>query len=95
MTYVDVDTTSHDRVAVVTLNRPERLNALGATLVGEATAAFRSLSRERPVSAADERRTAILRAGILLGRRPQRRGGLRLRHAQRPRPGGRARRLTL
>jgi enoyl-CoA hydratase len=50
MAYVDVDTT-RDRIAVVTLNRPDRLNALGATLVGEVTAAVRELSRDRNVSA--------------------------------------------
>jgi enoyl-CoA hydratase len=50
MAFVDVDT-SRPQVAVVTLNRPERLNSLGAALVGEATAAFRQLSRERSVSA--------------------------------------------
>jgi enoyl-CoA hydratase len=50
MAYVDVDT-SHERIAVVTLNRPDRLNALGPTLVGEVTAAFRGLSRDRDVSA--------------------------------------------
>jgi enoyl-CoA hydratase len=49
MAYVDVDTT-RDRIAVVTLNRPDRLNALGATLVGEVTAAVRELSRDRNVS---------------------------------------------
>jgi enoyl-CoA hydratase len=50
MTYVDVEV-GPNRVATVTLNRPERLNALGATLVGEATAALRRLSRERDVGA--------------------------------------------
>jgi enoyl-CoA hydratase len=50
MAHVDVDTT-RDRIAVVTLNRPDRINALGATLVGEVTAAVRGLSRDRNVSA--------------------------------------------
>jgi enoyl-CoA hydratase len=50
MAYVDVDT-SRDRIAVVTLDRPDRLNALGPTLVGEVTDAFRGLSRDREVSA--------------------------------------------
>lgn len=50
MPYVDVEIGAN-HVATVTLNRPERLNAMGATLVADATAAFRELSRERSVAA--------------------------------------------
>lgn len=50
MSYVDVEV-GDNRVAVVTLNRPERLNALGPTLVAEATAAFRSLDRDHRAAA--------------------------------------------
>jgi enoyl-CoA hydratase/carnithine racemase len=50
MDYVEVH---HDGpVAVVTLNRPERLNALGTILVGEITETFRALHRDRSVRAA-------------------------------------------
>ena len=50
MSYVDVEI-GDNLVAIVSLNRPQRLNALGPTLVAEATAAFRSLSRDRSVAA--------------------------------------------
>lgn len=40
-----------DRIAVVTLNRPERLNALSMTLVTEIKEAFASLHRDRSVDA--------------------------------------------
>jgi enoyl-CoA hydratase len=49
MGYVEVQT--QDRVAVVTLNRPERLNALGPQLTGELIDAFRALHRDRDVGA--------------------------------------------
>jgi enoyl-CoA hydratase len=50
MAHVDIDT-SRAPTAIVTLDRPDRLNALGPTLVGEVTAAFRSLGRDRSVRA--------------------------------------------
>lgn len=40
-----------DRVAVVTMNRPDRLNALSASMVGAITTAFRDLHRDRRVDA--------------------------------------------
>jgi enoyl-CoA hydratase len=49
MGYVEVQT--QDRVAVVTLNRPERLNALGPQLTGELIAVFHALHRDREVGA--------------------------------------------
>jgi enoyl-CoA hydratase len=48
MEFVQVATV--DGVATVTLNRPERLNALGTRLVGEVIDAFRALHRDRDVS---------------------------------------------
>ena|SRR5438309_489189 len=49
MEFVQVATA--DRIAAVTLNRPDRLNALGTRLVGEVKDAFRSLHRNRNVDA--------------------------------------------
>jgi enoyl-CoA hydratase/carnithine racemase len=49
MGYVDVEVA--DRIAVVTLNRPERLNALGTELIADAVEAFRTLHRDRDVGA--------------------------------------------
>jgi enoyl-CoA hydratase len=49
MDHIDVRT--EDRVAIVTLNRPDRLNALGTELVGELIDTFRTLHRERDVGA--------------------------------------------
>ncbi|MGI9601983.1 MAG: enoyl-CoA hydratase/isomerase family protein [Acidimicrobiales bacterium] len=46
MTFVDIDR-SNPTVPVVTLNRPERLNALGTVLVAELKAAMGGLSRDR------------------------------------------------
>jgi enoyl-CoA hydratase len=42
---------SRPRVAVVTMNRPDRLNALSAALVGDLKAAFAALNRDRDTSA--------------------------------------------
>ena len=47
--YVTVE--RRDRVAVVTLDRPDRLNALGADLVSGVIEAFRRLHRDREVGA--------------------------------------------
>jgi len=49
MPYVDMRT--EDRVAIVTMNRPERLNALGPALIAELTDTFRRLHRERDIGA--------------------------------------------
>jgi enoyl-CoA hydratase len=49
MQYIDVRT--QDRVAVVTMNRPDRLNALGPQLTGELIDTFRHLHRERDIGA--------------------------------------------
>jgi enoyl-CoA hydratase/carnithine racemase len=46
-----VDVSIDDGVAVVTLNRPERLNALGTELVAGLTDSFRALHRDRSVGA--------------------------------------------
>jgi enoyl-CoA hydratase len=50
MGYVEVDR-SRAEVPVVTLNRPEHLNALSATLVSEAKSAFAALNRDRATAA--------------------------------------------
>jgi enoyl-CoA hydratase len=50
MEYVDVDR-SHPAVPVVTLNRPDRVNALSTELVTDAKAAFASLNRDRVTAA--------------------------------------------
>ena len=47
MQYVQVR--DHDQVAVVTMNRPERLNALGPQLTQELIDTFRHLHRAREV----------------------------------------------
>ena len=49
MPYVDVDR-SRGRIAIVTLNRPERLNALSASMVSDIKAAFAGLTRDRDVA---------------------------------------------
>jgi enoyl-CoA hydratase len=49
MDYVAVR--NEERVAVVTLDRPDRLNALGSELVGELIETFRRLHRDRDVGA--------------------------------------------
>jgi len=49
MTYVDVRTDG--RVAVVTMSRPDRLNALGPQLTGELIDTFHALHREREIGA--------------------------------------------
>jgi enoyl-CoA hydratase len=46
-----VEVRRQDRVAVVTMNRPERLNALGPQLIGELIETFRALHRDREVGA--------------------------------------------
>ena len=48
MDLVDIDRRD-DRIAVVTLQRPERRNALSMTMVSEIKAAFASLHRDRAV----------------------------------------------
>jgi enoyl-CoA hydratase len=48
MSYVEVDHDSND-CAVVTLNRPDRLNALSPTMTGDIVRAFHSLQRDRAV----------------------------------------------
>jgi enoyl-CoA hydratase len=50
MPFVVIDR-SHPRVPVVRLNRPERINALGASLVADAKAAFAELHRDRDAAA--------------------------------------------
>jgi enoyl-CoA hydratase len=50
MRYVEVDTT-RSSVPVVTLSRPDHLNALSASLVADAKDAFASLTRARQVAA--------------------------------------------
>jgi enoyl-CoA hydratase len=49
MQYVEVRT--QDRIAIVTMNRPDRLNALGPQLTGELIEAFRMLHRRRDIGA--------------------------------------------
>jgi enoyl-CoA hydratase len=49
MDYVSVR--NEERVAVVTLDRPDRLNALGSELVGELIDTFRRLHRDREIGA--------------------------------------------
>lgn len=50
MSFVDIDRRD-DRIAVLTLNRPDRLNALSMTLVSEIKDAFASLHRDRRIDA--------------------------------------------
>ncbi len=49
MSFAAVDR-SHPRVPVVTMNRPERLNALSASMVADLKAAFDELHRDREVA---------------------------------------------
>ncbi|MCF2527909.1 enoyl-CoA hydratase/isomerase family protein [Yinghuangia soli] len=50
MKYAEIERPA-DGVALVRLNRPERLNALSPSLVGDLITAFRSLNRERGIRA--------------------------------------------
>jgi enoyl-CoA hydratase len=50
MQYVEVDT-SRPAVPIVTMNRPERLNALSPSVVGDLKDAFASLNRDRDAAA--------------------------------------------
>jgi enoyl-CoA hydratase/carnithine racemase len=72
MDYVSVR--NEERVAVVTLDRPDRLNALGSELVGELIDTFRRLHRDRPSPRGRAR-------PLLRHRRPPRGSPLRRRRA--------------
>ena len=56
MTFEDIVLEREGSTAVVTLNRPERRNALSLSMLGQLTACFRSIGSEAAV------RVAILRA---------------------------------
>ena len=62
MTYVDIDS-SRPNVRVVTLNRPERRNALGTELVSEAIDAFRAIisGNNRPTQPLHGREVVLTR----------------------------------
>lgn len=49
MSYETILLDKHDNVAVITLNRPEALNALNATLLGEVTAALKDMDADADI----------------------------------------------
>jgi enoyl-CoA hydratase/carnithine racemase len=51
MTYHDIRVERHDAIALVTFNRPERMNTMGGTLVEETIAALHSFQQDAAVRA--------------------------------------------
>ena len=81
MSLVEIST-PQPRTRVITLNRPERLNAMSIELVIELAAAFETCAADNDCSVVDPHRGG---PGVLLGARPQ---GLR-HHPEHRRPPGR------
>ena len=87
MDYTEIAYEVEDRVATITLDRPDRLNAFTPTMMREMIDAFDRVDADDDVRVGDRHRSG---PGFCAGRRPRRRGrDLRRRGA---RPGASSRR---